>query len=474
MSPTQLATRHPRRELIARYRAVLAAAWAAREELAGPKRLTDEAAFLPPALALQETPVHPAPRRAMWAIFALVVATLLWAYFGKLDIVVVAPGRIVVSDGTKVIQPLEAGIVKAIHVRDGMRVKAGQVLIELDPTSAAADSQSVNAQVAATRAEAARAVALLQALGTMATERDAALPALPSGSDLQTQAEWADIRSRLERFDAEIARREAEGLTARTALAKLQNTAPLVAQREADVAALVKQGFIANHAGQDRARERIEIEQDLQTQNARVAEARAALSESMRSQASYLAELRRVLVERASKAKFELGQLEPQAAKAGRREQVMQLKAPVSGTVQQLAVRTLDGVVTPAQALLVVVPNTAELTAEVLIENKDIGYVRDGQLADVKVDTFDFTRYGTVDAVIVRLSEDAVVDDKQGARFVASLRFNQGQPFKRRGMQVRLGSGMNITAEIRAGQQSILDYFLSPLMGKMSSSLSER
>lgn len=297
MSPTQLATRHPRRELIARYRAVLAAAWAAREELAGPKRLTDEAAFLPPALALQETPVHPAPRRAMWAIFALVVATLLWAYFGKLDIVVVAPGRIVVSDGTKVIQPLEAGIVKAIHVRDGMRVKAGQVLIELDPTSAAADSQSVNAQVAATRAEAARAVALLQALGTMATERDAALPALPSGSDLQTQAEWADIRSRLERFDAEIARREAEGLTARTALAKLQNTAPLVAQREADVAALVKQGFIANHAGQDRARERIEIEQDLQTQNARVAEARAALSESMRSQASYLAELREVPVE---------------------------------------------------------------------------------------------------------------------------------------------------------------------------------
>ncbi|MBL8328768.1 MAG: HlyD family type I secretion periplasmic adaptor subunit [Rubrivivax sp.] len=474
MTSAQLTPRHPRRELIARYRAVLAAAWAAREELAGPKRLTDEAAFLPPALALQETPVHPAPRRAMWAIIALVVVTILWAYFGKLDVVVVAPGRIVVSDGTKVIQPLEASIVKAIHVRDGMRVTAGQVLIELDPTAAAADMQSLGAQVAAARAETARTADLLRALGAVTSARAAGPTASPPVADLQTQTEWADIQSRLERLDAEITRREAEGHTARTLLAKLQSTAPLVAQREADMAALAKQGFVSSHVGQDRARERIEMEQDLETQRARVAEAQAALSESLRSRASYLAELRRVLVDRANKARLELGQLEPQGRKAAQRQQVAQLKAPVSGTVQQLVVRTLGGVVTPAQALMVVVPDEAELTAEVFIENKDIADVRVGQAVDVKVDAFDFTRYGTVPAVVLSLSEDSVVDEKLGARYVAILMFRTGGSMHAGGSNRRIGPGMSVIAEMHAGQRRILEYILSPMIRRGMTSLRER
>jgi len=90
----------PALQLLGRYKAVLAAAWAARHELAGPRRRADEAAFLPAALALQETPVHPAPRRAMWAIMALFTAALAWSILGQVDIVAVAPGRVVVSRST--------------------------------------------------------------------------------------------------------------------------------------------------------------------------------------------------------------------------------------------------------------------------------------------------------------------------------------------------------------------------------------
>jgi hemolysin D len=152
---------HPVFELLRRYAAVFKAAWAARTELAGPQRLAHERAFLPAALSLQETPVHPAPRRAMWALMALVTAAIVWSCIGQLDIVAVAPGRVIVSDRTKLVQPLEAGVVKAIHVRDGDKVQAGQLLVELDPTAASADTRTVAEQLATARTQAEVAQRLL-------------------------------------------------------------------------------------------------------------------------------------------------------------------------------------------------------------------------------------------------------------------------------------------------------------------------
>ena len=147
---------HPVLALLARYRDVFKTAWAARSELAGPSRLATERAFLPAALSLQETPVHPAPRRAAWAIVAFFACSLAWAVIGELDVVAIASGRIVVSERTKVIQPLEPAVVRAIRVKDGDRVKAGQLLVELDPTGVHADMASQQVQRNASESEAQR------------------------------------------------------------------------------------------------------------------------------------------------------------------------------------------------------------------------------------------------------------------------------------------------------------------------------
>ena len=475
--PTAAALPHPALALLARYRAILRAAWQARHELAGPKRLADEAAFLPAALALQETPVHPAPRRTQWAIMALFTFAIVWACVGRLDIVAVAPGRIVVSDGSKVVQPLESGIVKAILVRDGDRVQAGQLLIELDPTTANADSLAVQGQAAAARAEAQRAKAMLQALSQMlpngpGSGAGTARPVSP-GSDTQAQAEWADIAARLARLDAEINRRQAEGATARQALNKLQTTLPLAQKREEDVAALATQGFIASHAGQDRTRERVEMERDLSTQHARVAEGEAALAESRQTRTALLAETRRVQSDRLTKATLELAQLQQQGAKATHRESITRLTSPVAGTVQQLAIRTTGGVVTAAQPLLVVVPDDAEVTAEVSIDNKDIGFVRVGQTVAVKLEAFNFTRYGTVPATVKSVVADAVNDEKRGAIFPAVLTLDQAT-ISVDGKRIGLSPGTNVTAEIKTGKRRVIEYLLSPVQKVASESLKER
>jgi hemolysin D len=459
---------HPFFELLGRYRAVLAAAWAARKELAGPQRLADEAAFLPAALEIQQTPVHPSPRRALWAIMALFSIAVLWSMVGQVDIVAIAPGRIVVSDRTKTVQPLEAGVIRAIHVRDGDKVTAGQVLIELDPTSATADRKGIEEQQRTANQDAARAKLLLDALRNTRAP-SAADPAIAS----QLAAEWADISARVAKLDAEINRRQAEIGTVREQVTKLQTTLPLSRQRETDFKALTEQGFVSGHAGQDRMRERIEIERDLAAQQARLKEAEAGLAESRQTKAAYIAETQRNLSDRQAKAGQDLAQLQQQGSKTAQREQLTRLTAPVAGTVQQLAVYSTGGVVTPAQNLMVIVPDGADVTAEVVIDNKDIGFVNAGQKVEVKVETFNFTRYGTVPATVTWVTADAVTDEKRGALFPATLKLDRNV-MDIDGKAVKLAPGMVVTAEIKTGRRRVIEFLLSPLRATTSESLGER
>ena len=491
---TDTTPRHPAIELLARYRAIFKAAWQHRTELAGPARLADEQAFLPAALSLQETPVHPAPRRIAFALMALFVIALVWAIFGKIDIVAVAPGRIIVSDRTKLIQPLERSVVQRILVKDGDHVAAGQPLVELDPTIAQADIASLMETRKAAQSEwlrtwvlqqmllkqelSAHAHKALAAKNTINQELHQASPAdwTPADkADAQAQlaTEWSDITARLAKLSAEHQRRQAEMATVRAMIGKLQATVPIARQREQDFAALTAQGFMSGHANQDRTRERIELERDLATQQARYQEAQAALTEAEQTRSAYLAETRRTLSERQAQADLKRHQTGQELTKATQREHLATLTAPVAGTVQQLALHTEGGVVTEAQALMVIVPDNAQVSAEVTLENKDIGFVAPGQDVAIKLETFPFTRYGTVKATVDKVTQDAVNDEKRGAIFPATLKLHQ-TAIDVDGKQIKLAPGMNVTAEIKTGKRRVIEYLLSPIQRAGSESLRER
>ena len=224
--------KHPILELLARYRAIFGHAWAHRAELAGPARLADELAFLPAALSLQQTPVHPAPRRLAWGLMILFILALVWAMVGEVDIVALAPGRIMVSERTKLIQPLEASVVKRVLVKDGERVQMGQVLVELDKSIASADQASVQEQLRAAASEMQRTRALLHSL----SNPQLAAPVLhgpeanlawDTATRAQLLSEWQDISARLAKLDAESARRQAEIATVRESITKLEVTVPM-------------------------------------------------------------------------------------------------------------------------------------------------------------------------------------------------------------------------------------------------------
>jgi len=479
-SPTKAA--HPAWALLGRYRAVLQAAWRHRAELAGPQRLADEVAFLPAALSLQETPVHPAPRRLAWGLMILFLLALLWSVFGQVDIVAVAPGRIIVGERTKLIQPLEASVVKAVLVKDGERVQAGQVLVELDPTMATADKASVQELLASAVSEELRSAALLQALANgqaprLATSQTSTAKLSTAKPDAATQAqlqsEWQDISARLARLQAEAERRQAEMATVRESIAKLEATVPMAQRREADFTKLVEQGYISGHATQDKTRERVELERDLIVQRARLAEAQSALRESEQAKAAYRAETVRALSERHAQASSKHGQLNAEHSKASQRERLTQLRAPVAGVIQQLAIHSVGGVVTSAQPLMIVVPDGATVTAEVSIANQDIGFVNAGQSAQVKLETFAYTKYGTVAATVDVVTADAVTDEKKGSYYPATLTLH-AKDMLIDGKRVRLSPGMNLTAEIKTGQRRVIEYLLSSVQRAGSESLRER
>lgn len=473
--------RHPVVELLGRYGAIFKAAWKHRHELAGPKRLADEAAFLPAALSLQDTPVHPAPRRLAYALIALFLIALTWSIFGQVDIVAVAPGKIIVSERTKIIQPLEVSVVKRVLVKDGDHVEAGQPLVELDPTIATADKTNVNELLKAAQSEVMRTRALLKALNAAEPHAPDLGKAIPQGwtdedvssARAELNDEWNDITAKLAKAAAEINRRQAEIATAREVVTKLETTLPIARQREADFRQLADQGFMSSHANQDRTRERIEMERDLATQRARLAEANATLRESENTRSAYIAETKHSLRTREAAAELKRQQGMQDLAKAGQRERLTTLKAPVAGTVQQLVMHTEGGVVTEAQPLMVIVPDGAEVTAEVTLDNKDIGFVSPAQEATIKLETFTYTRYGTVNATVKTVTADAVNDEKRGAIFPVTLNLG-ATTIDVDGRPIKLSPGMNLTAEIKTGKRRVIEFLLSPVQRATSESLRER
>ncbi|MFD2454601.1 biotin/lipoyl-binding protein [Ideonella paludis] len=308
------------RDLARKYWAVGHAAWQYDKTHTRPARQADELAFLPAALSIQDTPAHPAPRRALWVIMALFFVALVWSLVGELDIVVVAPGRIVVADRSNVIQPLEAGVVRAIHVRDGDVVKAGQILLELDPTATGADTERINSQHQAATQSATVARTLLQHLHGPHLAQSPKAPRWPgpatdmAGAAL-LQAQWQGIQDQKAQSAALVAQRQAELRTAQEVLAKLDITLPLAAQRERDVSELAEQGFFSSHARQDRSRERIELERDRATAQARLAEAQAALAQAQQASLTFNSDTLRKLTEQQRDAELQAQQTQAEAQK---------------------------------------------------------------------------------------------------------------------------------------------------------------
>lgn len=477
----------------------------ARNILAFPSRRPDrkqdrrreELAFLPAALEIVETPPSPVGRTVVWTIVAIFVAALAWASIGTVDIVAVALGKIIPSGRTKTIQPFETGVVRAIAVRDGQSVKAGDVLIELDPTITGAELGRLKSDLLATQLDLARLGAALSkgnAEADFKPPSEAPAPAADMHRRLLV-SQIAEQKAKLSAVDGQVAQKEAELATIKASIGKLQ----------AMLQPLEERVEIRKHLSSRELGSRLAYLQDLQeltsqrqevlVQQSRLVEAEAAIASLAQTRSRTIAEYERGLLDELAKAQQKAAGLVQDIIKAEQRTSLQRLTAPVDGVVQQLAVNTIGGVVTPAQILMIIVPADSQLEIEAMISNRDIGFVEAGQEVAIKVDAFNFTRYGLLQGRVLSVSHDAISRDKpqekggadkqQGAEAATSEPKGQELVYAVRvsldrtriqveNKTVSLSPGMAVTVEIKTGSRSIMSYLLSPLVRYRHDSLRER
>jgi hemolysin D len=468
-----------KRDLINRYRLAWRHSWQNRKAMDAPARLNHEVQFLPAALALQEQPVHPAPRYIQWTIMAFAALTLLWACVGEIDVVATASGKIVPSGKSKVIQPSEVAVVKAIHVYDGQQVNVGDLLIELDTSMTGADVERLNSDLLAAQVDSARAQALLDAIQSNRAPTSLAqlIPHASSEQQLAAQrwlqGQYLELQSTLEQSGAAIEQRSAEIQAAQSTVASLELSLPITRELAADYKRLLERQFVAKHAYLEKEQIRLDQERELSIQQSRVRELSAAKKAVQSQQNSVIAQARRAMLDLQHESEQRAAALTQELKKAQQRDSLMSLTAPVDGTVQQLAIHTNGGVVTEAQPLMVIVPSDQPVEVEAMLENKDIGFVRPGQTVEIKVETFSFTKYGVVDGVVQSISNDAIEDERLGLVYSARIQL------KKNAIQVgenliALSPGMAVRAEVKTDKRKVIDYFLSPLKVYVDQSLSER
>lgn len=463
-------------DLVRRYATVWRAVWDVRAQLERPPRDADQLAFLPAELELVETPVHPAPRWTMRVLVLLAVVALLIGVLGRLDIVVTATGQFIPDARVKTIQPAITGVVREIRVRDGERVAAGQLLMKLDTTQAAADADKARSSLLDAELAAARANALLAAQRDNQPPVAARVDGAPETrmQDAQRQAEgaWLEYRDQYEGEQAELLKRQAELDGTRAEIAKLAATAPLARQQADAYQALIADRYVARSDYLDKEQSALDKEHELTAQRSHANELAAGIAEQRAQVEATASKFRHDQLDELEKATQQITQSRDDETKAQTRQTLLSLTAPVAGTVQQLSVHTLGGVVTTAQSIMEIVPDDA-LEVEARLQNKDVGFVVVGQRAAVKIEAFPYTRYGYLNGTITEVSNDAVQDKKLGLTFPVRIRLETNRILVDN-RWITLTPGMAVTADIRTGKRSVIGYFFDPLLRTAGESLRER
>lgn len=442
---------------------------AAMGRMFGESRYEQE--FLPAAVEILETPPSPMGRAVALAISLFVAIALLWACLGEIDIVAVGQGKIVASGRTKIIQAFETGVVTQIMVEEGQQVMKGDLLIELDSTSTGADTDRLASELQRQLLDVARLRSILGLPGgetiddpTGASFGDAALALARSlrASQLGEQQE------KLAALARELERQRASAVAAQAEIATIAAQLPLKREQVEARRGLMEKGLTPRQQFLEMQQELIAMEGQANTAAARANESRAGIAAIERQIAQTGEEFDRTRLQELTEAEATVQQLTEELKKATQRQSLQRLTAPVAGTVQQLQVHTIGGVVEPAKPLMVIVPEDAGIEIEAEIENKDIGFVEEGQVAAVKLEAFPFTRYGTQEGEVVTISNDAV--ERQGAdpnmprlTYLARIRL-QNDTIDVDGKEVSLSPGMMASVEIKTGTRRIIEFVLSPLM----------
>ena len=434
--------------------------------------------FLPAAEEIVETPAAPLGALVVWLVTLLLIVALAWSYFGRIDIVAVANGKISAEDSTKIIQPAISGVVTNINVHEGQRVKKGETLLALDRTTAEKDVATANQSLNTARVE--RDILRRLAVGGNTDEiiNNADLPDETKAMLRQfAGSQTALSAARQQAVNGTISNYQQQLQFNQQAKNQLETNAQNLKNRKAEIE---KQLPNANPVDKLRLQNELSnIDQRITSadstvlgQNQQLLQSQSALTQAQNQSQTQTAETNSAFNNQIIASEKRIIELENNLVKAKQILAQTTITAPVDGTVLSLTVKTIGGVVNAGQQLAQIVPEKVPLYVDAALGNQDVGFVKPGQRVVVKVATYPFQRYGYLEGTVENISPDAIQDDKKGLIYKAKIKLNDDKSSKQN--QLKLLPGMNISAEITTGQRRIIEFFLDPLMTKADESLKVR
>lgn len=425
------------------------------------KKEDDSCEFLPILAEIENTPLNPLGRTMFWVIVSIILFTFLWLYFGKVDIVVTARGKVIPDGEIKILQPLDTGVIENILIKEGDFVQKGQVLIEIDSSETTPELESLQKNLDYIKSENERLTSAANNLQYNNPEAMTQQKLYESSlNDLKNQLTAKDME--IEQINAQLISTNSDIKNYEYSLKigsdkekRMNNVIDIIAYSELEKIQMENSTFSTNISSlkqklnelnfrkQQILQEKNYLTSNFKTQNL------SQLSENEKKEVSIVSDI--------DKIKF--------------KKQKQSITSPVDGYINTLLVHTIGGVVTPAKEILSIVPINTPLTLKVNVLNKDIGFVKQGMSVQIKIDTFDFQKYGMIEGIVAKVPKDSIEDKDLGLIYevlitplTTSLDID--------GSEQKISSGMSLSAEIKVGKRRIIEFFIYPIIKYWSEAIS--
>jgi len=431
----------------------------------------NEHEFKPILAEIQDKPPNPLGRLFLWILLTLMVLVIAWMYFAKVDVVVSARGKVVPDGDLKVLQPFEIGVIRKILVKEGDYVKEGQVLVEIDPTVEVADIQGKERNLFFHKLTNRRVKAILSGKEFLASD-------VTTESQLQTnlyRVQKEHLKASLKAKEKEIEEIKKVIYSLKEEISKLNHLMNVVLEEEEKLKALVIAGSVAEAKYREKVKERLNLEREISLKKNQVEEYMLRLERVMHEIDTIKSEFSEKLLVEAGSSLQQENLLTSEITAVKFKKSKRFITSPVNGYVHLIAVKTVGGIITPAQPLISIVPENTPLVVKAFVLNKDIGFIKPDHNVIVKVDTYDFQKYGTLKGKVKIVSPFSVEDREIGVDgYPVYIKLDSSELKTKDGKIYKIKPGMTVLAEINTGKRRVIELILFPFVKYIDEGLKVR
>ncbi|ADR33862.1 type I secretion membrane fusion protein, HlyD family [Sulfuricurvum kujiense DSM 16994] len=430
----------------------------------------DKHEFTPLLVEIEERPTSPLGRSLLWSLFAFLTISLLWLFLAKIDVVVSARGKVVPDGEIKTLQPVETGVIGSILVKEGQSVKKGEVLMEIDPSVTQSDLASKQKNLTLLELEIERLDAQINDRAFHPSRKCQESTAIATQQMMYTSGKLAYDQQR-QVLQEQIRQNDEATEAAKADKSRLKQLLTSAKEHEARLKEVLD--IIAKKEYIDAQNQRIEYQEQLTMKEHAIAQSQGKLNELNQQLRLVTQEYRNKLLADLTQKSKEATSLRTEVETTQFRNAKQQIIAPVDGTIGKLLVHTVGGVVTPAEKLLTVIPKGVPLIIKATVLNQDIGFVTKEMEAAVKIDTFDFQKYGLIHGEVKHIADDAIDDEKLGPVYEIAIA-PSSLTLKGEGKTLSIHPGMSVTAELKVGKRRVIEFFIYPMIKYLDEGLSVR